>query len=167
MTVNKIVWKVIGPLVRVICLILSPLLLRYIRRVNRKHILLATPCLAVVPFLSVYFSNELLAKTKVVYVKEMPTLLPLGLLFGKAAGIALEGTVYVKEEYRHRWHLHFHELVHIQQWQRLGPIEFLSQYVVEALTRGYRYNKFELEAFELEERFRSNEVFKVKVEKVN
>jgi hypothetical protein len=139
--------------------VISPLLLCFIRRVNRKHILLATPCLAVVPFLSVYFSKELLAKTKVVYVKEMPTLLPAGLLFGKAAGIALEDTVYVKEEYRYRWHLHFHEIVHIQQWQRLGPIEFLSQYIVEALTRGYRCNSFEVEACELEERFKRNDIF--------
>lgn len=97
----------------------------------------------------------------------MPTLLPLGLLFGKAAGITLEDTVYVKEEYRHRWHLHFHELVHIQQWQRLGPIEFLSQYVAEALTRGYRNNKFEVEAYELEERFKCNEMFKVTVKQIS
>ncbi|NAZ96009.1 hypothetical protein [Vibrio toranzoniae] len=140
---------------------ISPLLLRYIRRINRKHIPLANSCQEVVPFLSVYFSNELLAKTKVVYVKEVPKLLPSGLLFGKAAGIALEDTVYVKEEYRYRWHLHFHELVHIQQWQRLGSIEFLSQYIVEALTRGYRCNNFEVEAFELEERFKRNDVFRI------
>lgn len=146
---------------------ISPLLLRYIRRINRKHIPLANPCQEVVPFLSVYFSNELLAKTKVVYVKEVPKLLPSGWLFGKAAGIALEDTVYVKEEYRYRWHLHFHELVHIQQWQRLGPIEFLSQYVVEALTCGYQSNKFEVEAFEFEERFKCNEVLKVSVKRIS
>ena len=39
-----------------------------------------------------------------------------------------------------------HELKHIQQYQRLGFINFLVAYLVESFKNGYYNNKFEVEA---------------------
>ena len=43
-----------------------------------------------------------------------------------------------------------HELKHVEQYQRLGKINFLWQYLLEWLRKGYYQNKFEVEAREAE-----------------
>lgn len=39
-----------------------------------------------------------------------------------------------------------HELVHIKQYQKHGIIRFFVLYLIESLKRGYRNNRFEVEA---------------------
>lgn len=39
-----------------------------------------------------------------------------------------------------------HELVHVEQTARYGTLRFLFLYLVESIRRGYRANRFEVEA---------------------
>lgn len=43
-----------------------------------------------------------------------------------------------------RWLLH--ELKHVEQYERYGKLRFISSYLWESITKGYRNNKFEVEA---------------------
>jgi hypothetical protein len=53
--------------------------------------------------------------------------------------------------------LHFHELVHVVQWQHLGPDRFLLAYATGYLLGGsYEKNPLELMAYELQARFDKN-----------
>lgn len=49
--------------------------------------------------------------------------------------------------------LYFHETVHVIQWARLGPADFLLAYGVGFLQSGYRDNPLERMAYSLEEKF--------------
>ncbi len=159
----KVNWEctLLEPIVRALCYLFAPFALWRIRKVNAKYAHSGNKAVDVVPFFSVYFRKELLIKAKVVYVSELPSVLLPRRYFKNAVGMALEDTYYIHEEYKHRWHVHFHELVHIHQWQRLGSSKFLSEYIVETLRQGYRNNRFEVEAYDLERRFKINKVFKV------
>ncbi len=39
-----------------------------------------------------------------------------------------------------------HELAHVNQYVRYGYVRFMFMYLVESIRKGYRNNKFELEA---------------------
>jgi len=39
-----------------------------------------------------------------------------------------------------------HELKHVEQYQKLGKLGFLWQYIIESIRNGYYRNKFEVEA---------------------
>jgi hypothetical protein len=39
-----------------------------------------------------------------------------------------------------------HELAHVQQYEKYGFIRFVFLYVIESIRKGYRKNKYELEA---------------------
>ncbi len=39
-----------------------------------------------------------------------------------------------------------HEMEHIRQYQRLGFLRFLWQYIIESIRNGYHNNRFEVEA---------------------
>ena len=47
-----------------------------------------------------------------------------------------------------KWLLH--ELKHVEQYQRYGTIRFVILYLYETMKRGYRNNRFEVEAREAE-----------------
>jgi hypothetical protein len=49
--------------------------------------------------------------------------------------------------------VHFHELVHVVQWQVLGRAGFLLTYAVGLIQHGYAQSPLEAIAFELQERF--------------
>lgn len=66
----------------------------------------------------------------------------LAIVFGKT--IHLYNTTreaFLKNE---RWVCH--ELIHVKQYVRYGWLKFLLMYLFESLKKGYRNNKFELEA---------------------
>lgn len=50
----------------------------------------------------------------------------------------------------HRWFRH--ELCHVCQFERYGFLPFIFLYLWESLRKGYRMNRFEVEAREAEER---------------
>jgi len=45
-----------------------------------------------------------------------------------------------------------HEMVHIEQYRKLGLFKFLVLYLVESIRKGYYDNKFEIEARNAEEK---------------
>jgi hypothetical protein len=49
-----------------------------------------------------------------------------------------------------------HELKHVEQYQRLGKMNFLAQYLAEWIRHGYHNNRFEIEAREAEDEIRES-----------
>ncbi len=108
-----------------------------------------------------YFSAELLASTKVIYVDVVPT--PPLSAFGLTQfpefenmvsnGITFLDTFFVQEDLLDDERLHFHELVHVLQWRIMGPKSFVAAYA-EGLERfGYRDSPLEEMAYDLDARF--------------
>lgn len=46
-----------------------------------------------------------------------------------------------------------HELVHVKQYRELGVFKFLYRYLKEIYNHGYRWNIFELEAYNIQDKF--------------
>lgn len=63
-------------------------------------------------------------------------------------------TIYLHNATRHEFLLDErwvkHELKHVEQFGQHGYLPFICKYVVETLRRGYRNNKYEVEAREAE-----------------
>ncbi len=66
-------------------------------------------------------------------------------------------TFFVRNELRGNEALHFHELVHIIQWQLLGPKSFVAAYADGLERIGYRACPLETMAYTLENVFRSSQ----------
>jgi len=68
------------------------------------------------------------------------------------AGITYKDTFFVS--YLHQTEsLHFHEMVHVVQWERLGVDDFLLAYGVGLMQFGYRDSPLEQMAYSLQEGF--------------
>ncbi len=112
------------------------------------------------PRLPRYFSRELLT-AKVVLVDRVPVppLTALGIPgFGdfesmQAAGITYLDTFFVDRRCAADESLHFHEMVHVVQWQVLGPKGFLAAYADGLARFGYRDSPLEVMAYDLQARF--------------
>ena len=72
---------------------------------------------------------------------------------GAAAAVTFGRTILVNPEIRIDEGLLVHELVHVEQWT--GDPLFAVKYVAEWLRRGYMGNRYEVEAYERERRFRA------------
>lgn len=123
--------------------------------------------------LPLYYGQDILAKAKVVVVPKvpMPPLSAMGLdRFSDfenmdAGGITYLDTYFVRSDHAHIESLHFHELVHVIQWRRLGPERFLALYA-EGLERfGYYDSPLEKMAYGFQGRFeREAQQFSVQAE---
>ncbi len=75
-------------------------------------------------------------------------------LNGTAAALVFGNTIYLhnitKEDFLEDARWVKHELKHIQQYQQLGKLRFVSLYFIEWLRKGYYNNRFEVEAREAE-----------------
>ena len=71
-------------------------------------------------------------------------------LNSKSVALVIGSTIYLhgvsKEKFLQNPHWVRHELKHVEQYQRLGKINFLVAYIVEWIRHGYHNNKFEVEA---------------------
>jgi len=89
------------------------------------------------------------------------------LRFGRFAGITLIDTVLIGASIGRegpRWQgLLFHELVHVAQFRALGTEGFAREYLGGWIAVGHRYAHvpLEVEAYALQRRFASGEVFAV------
>lgn len=116
------------------------------------------------PRLRHYFSDGLLAATKVVSVDRVPVppLAALGLnqfsefVNGNYDGITYLDTFFVKHYRAADERLYFHELIHVVQWRLLGPERFLAAYAAGLEVHGYRNSPLEMMAFIAEEGFSHN-----------
>jgi hypothetical protein len=67
-------------------------------------------------------------------------------------GITFKDTFFVRQD-RESEGLHFHELVHVVQWKRLGVDNFLLTYGLGLAQMGYRKSQLEYMAYSLQEMF--------------
>jgi hypothetical protein len=74
----------------------------------------------------------------------------------KTIAVVLGNSIHLhncSEEYflsNRRWLCH--ELIHVKQYKKYGVLGFICRYFWEYLKHGYEMNKFELEAWALEDR---------------
>jgi len=73
-----------------------------------------------------------------------------------AYGITYKNTYFVKREYESDLALHFHELVHVLQWQYLGATDFIIRYISEVQQHGYEAAPLEIMAYGLQDHYSSN-----------
>jgi hypothetical protein len=106
------------------------------------------------------FPNDFLRRANVVVVKKMPVL-PLDQLglsglsqeLPDGTGFTLKDTYFVREGAEKSESLHFHELVHVAQWQCLGVDRFLIAYGIGLVQVGYRHSPLEEMAYSLQAEF--------------
>jgi hypothetical protein len=114
------------------------------------------------PRLPICFPQELLEHAKVIAVPSVP--FPPVARFGlpelapfqqmSFAGITFRDTI-VLQEGQVSESLHFHEMVHVVQWARLGATNFLLAYGVGLLQFGYENSPLEEMAYTLQQDFDS------------
>jgi hypothetical protein len=112
--------------------------------------------------LAMCYPPELLEHAKVVAVERVP--FPPVDKFGLPEfashqqrlfdGITFKNTFFVRKD-RQSEGLYFHELVHVVQWERLGPDNFLLAYGIGLARLGYENSPLEQMAYELQRMFDS------------
>ncbi len=116
-----------------------PLVRGWIDRTLAEHSNRAQPVASYrFPRLGGFYSSEFLTTAKVVEVERvpMPPLSALGITgfgefeTGNYAGITFLDTYFVQSGEVLRESLHFHELVHVVQWQHLGAERFVMAYAL-------------------------------------
>jgi hypothetical protein len=109
-----------------------------------------------------YFSAETLKSANAIVVPTIPVppLTAMGLIefadFERMApdGITYLDTFFVRTPYAKDESLYFHELIHVTQWQCLGPERFLTLYAEGHMqSGGYRQNPLEVMAYQLQAAF--------------
>lgn len=112
-----------------------------------------------------FYSADTLASAVVVEVPRVPVppLADMGLpefaefQNGNYAGITYLNTYFLSATEAGDESLHFHELVHVLQWQHLGPDHFLAAYAAGyIMSGGYRENPLEVMAYDLQAHLDSN-----------
>lgn len=68
-------------------------------------------------------------------------------------GITYKDTFFVRHLHQNTESLHFHELVHVVQWERLGVDNFLLAYAAGLMQFGYHDSPLEKMAYSLQDRF--------------
>jgi hypothetical protein len=111
--------------------------------------------------LPLYFDESLLRRSKFVLVDEVPVP-PLSALVllefavfekGGFSGITYRDTYFLRRRYAGNEALHFHELIHVIQWERLGTGKFLRAYAAGLLRHAYRGNPLEAMAYRHQRKF--------------
>jgi hypothetical protein len=110
--------------------------------------------------LTLCYSTELLERAKVVLVDAVPSppLDQLGLpefsdsMPADAGGITFMDTFFARRD-QNSESLHFHELIHVLQWERLGADNFLLAYGLGLAQFGYRHSPLEAMAYDLQAQF--------------
>lgn len=113
------------------------------------------------PRLGSYYPRALLDEVRAIFVPliPVPPLAQLGLAgfedFERleVAGITYRNSYFVRDDHAELESLHFHELVHVVQWQHLGAERFVLAYAVGHLLGRYEKNPLETMAYSLQARF--------------
>lgn len=132
---------------------------------NRAH---AVPVISFgFPNLEKVFPRDLLTSAKAVVVTgkvPYPPISSMGLPEFQDmesmpfSGITYKDTFFVKDHLSHSESLHFHELVHVVQWDQLGINDFLLAYGVGLMQFGYRNSPLEQMAYALQECFENQNI---------
>jgi len=114
-----------------------------------------------------YFSPQTFAAAKCVEVDVLPKIpwdefglsVPEGMDVN-FEGITFRNTYFIKQGEEFREFLHFHEMVHVVQWQTLGNDLYPLIYALEAFKRNYETNVLEVMAREITDFFmKANDPF--------
>ncbi|NOG30550.1 hypothetical protein HLB35_00025 [Halomonas sp. TBZ9] len=108
-----------------------------------------------------YFSERFLSQCHYVIVPEIPLpdeslLQSVGIesaFFNHVAGLTLDNTYYLLPSVADALNVHFHELIHVAQWQHLGAVGFVSRYLHEWSAHEYHEMPLERMAYALEAAF--------------
>ena len=119
------------------------------------------PCTQFKELFAGYFPESFLAKSYYVVVPQMPVpayhfLETYGLtdLFDRdLAGLTLNNTYYLLPSVENNLRIHFHKLVHVAKWQRLGVEGFIERYLRELQASGYDKIPLERMAYELDKQY--------------
>lgn len=133
----------------------------WMRLMNLQFDDLRRPCTAFKEPFAGYFPESFLAQTHYVVVPQMPVpayqfLEQHGLtdLFNRdVAGLTLNNTYYLLPSVENNLRVHFHELVHVAQWQRLGVEGFVTRYLQELQAVGYDKMPLERMAYDLDAQY--------------
>ena len=71
-------------------------------------------------------------------------------------GIPWINTIFIRRDLAGWDAVHFHELLHVIQWENLGSERYLTAWAVGTLSRGYRDNPLEEMAFRHQLRFETD-----------
>ena len=71
----------------------------------------------------------------------------------EANGITYKNTYYILPHLESNLRLHFHELVHVAQWDYLKGVPFMERYMHEILTFGYSDSPLEKMAYTFDSHF--------------
>jgi hypothetical protein len=71
----------------------------------------------------------------------------------KVNGITYKNTYYIHPHLVENHRLHFHELVHVAQWESLGAVNFIRRYIEEIQDYGYDEAPLEKMAYRLDAHF--------------
>ena len=72
-------------------------------------------------------------------------------------GIPWENTIFIRRDLADWEVVHFHEMLHIIQWEYLGTERYLTAWAIGTITQGYRDNPLEEMAFRHQARFETEE----------
>lgn len=105
-----------------------------------------------------FYSTEFLSNAYFVVVDsipkpDFPELQDIGIndfLAIVPRGITYKNTYYLIPSAANNLRVHFHELVHVAQWQHLGAPTFIQRYMAEIQRVGYADSPFEKCAYELD-----------------
>ncbi|MDY6934180.1 MAG: hypothetical protein SVZ03_08150 [Spirochaetota bacterium] len=117
------------------------------------------------PRLPLFYSKQLLKSTNVIILNEDLPLPPLlhelsgfaEFFTGYIAGITYKDTYFIRTDFSSDESLHFHELIHVLQWDILGVEKNLTYYAMGLLEKGYRGSFLEDMAFRHQSRFDQND----------
>ena len=113
------------------------------------------------PSLPAYFTPGILDNAYVVYTDQVksPPLHEIGLdgfSFFESMdpeGITYKDTFFITPDQKDRESIHFHELIHIIQWDELGVENFILTYGANLLVSGYRRHPLEAITYDLQAAF--------------
>lgn len=139
-----------------------PMVRKWIADLLEGHKDQATPIINLgFPRLPQVFPSELLGKAKVIVVTGKLPFPPLSRMDLPELsqmedmpmdGITYKDTFFINQANRSE-SLHFHELIHVVQWDRLGVDNFLLAYGVGLIQFGYQNSPLEQMAYSLQEAF--------------
>lgn len=131
---------------------------QWIDEILSSHLHKRVPCDALAAHFEGFYPREFLAKSYYVLAEsfpmpDFPELYELGLggfLEMDADGITYKDTYFIKPHLVENLDLHFHELVHVAQWNYLGAPAFIERYIKEYTQFSYEHSPLEKMAYSLQ-----------------
>lgn len=137
---------------------------QWIDEVNHKYKYKRVCCTQFASQFAGFYPTEFLENAFYVVIDEIPkpdfaALRAMGLgdfIDMKVSGISYKNTYYLLPTSVDNLRVHFHELVHVLQWQNLGALAFIERYMNEIKRFGYHNAPLEIMAYSLDTHFISS-----------